>query len=72
MVITKKRDCHAHAQTLSYPLVTVVFTIPANTKRNKHVIITSKRRFDVIIRCLLRCVLAGILRAEPLLVTEIT
>ena len=28
-------------------------------KRNKHVIITSKRRFDVIITCLLRCVFAG-------------
>ena len=34
-------------------------TPPANTKRNKHVIITSKRRFDVIITCLLRCVFAG-------------
>ena len=28
-------------------------------QRNKHVIITSKRRFDVIITCLLRYVLAG-------------
>ena len=34
-------------------------THPANTQRNKHVIITSKRRFDVIITCLLRCVFAG-------------
>ena len=34
--------------------------IPANTKRFKHVIITSKRRFDVIIAYLLRCVFAGI------------
>ena len=32
---------------------------PANTQSNKHVIITSKRRFDVIITCLLRCVFAG-------------
>ena len=32
---------------------------PAITWRNKHVIITSKRRFDVIITCLLRCVFAG-------------
>ena len=31
----------------------------ANTQRNRHVIITSKRRFDVIITCLLRCVFAG-------------
>ena len=30
--------------------------LPAKTKRNKHVIITSKRRFDVIITYLLRCV----------------
>ena len=30
--------------------------IPTNTQRNKHVIITSKRRFDVIITCLLRFV----------------
>ena len=29
---------------------------PTNTQRNKHVIITSKRRFDVIITCLLRFV----------------
>ena len=27
---------------------------PADTKRYKHVIITSKRRFDIIITCLLR------------------
>ena len=32
---------------------------PANTQRNKHVIITSKRRFGVIITCLLRCVFSG-------------
>ena len=33
--------------------------ITSNTQRNKHVIIMSKRRFDVIITCLLRCVFAG-------------
>ena len=32
---------------------------PANTKRNKHVIVSSKRRFHVIIACLLRYVFAG-------------
>ena len=32
---------------------------PTNTQHNKHVIITSKRRFGVIITCLLRCVFAG-------------
>ena len=32
---------------------------PADTKRNRHVIITSKRHFDVIITCLLRCALVG-------------
>ena len=35
--------------------------LPANTKRNKHVIITSKRSFDVIITCLSCCVFAGVL-----------
>ena len=30
--------------------------IPGNTQRNKHIIVTSKWRFDVIIMCLLRCV----------------
>ena len=38
----------------------LVGVIPANTQRNKHVIITSKRRFDVLITCLLRGVFAGI------------
>ena len=33
------------------------------TQRNKHVIITSKRRFDAIITCLLRFVFAGRLSA---------
>ena len=36
----------------------VAKSIPANTQRDKHVIITSKQRFDVIITCLL-CVFAG-------------
>ena len=36
--------------------------IPASTRRNNNVIITSKqRRFDVIITLLLRCVPAGML-----------
>ena len=34
--------------------------VPANTHRNKHVIITSKRRFDVMITCLLRFVFTGV------------
>ena len=35
-------------------------TCPANTQRNKHmIIITPKRRFDVIITCLLRCEFTG-------------
>ena len=33
---------------------------PANTQRNKHVIITSKLRFDVMIACLLCCVFTGL------------
>ena len=37
--------------------------IPANTKRNKYVIITSKRRVDVKITCLLHCVFAGVVVA---------
>ena len=41
-------------------VVITYMSIPANTKRNKNVIITSKRRFDVIITCSLRCVFAGI------------
>ena len=32
---------------------------PANTKRNVQIIITSKRRFDVIITRSLRCMVAG-------------
>ena len=32
---------------------------PASTKRNEHVIITSKQRFDVIITFSLRCMFAG-------------
>ena len=34
------------------------------TRRNKHLIITSKRRFDVIITCLLRCVFARLVPWE--------
>ena len=40
----------------------------ANTQRNKQVIITSKRRFDVIITCLLRFVFAGL--SLPLLTSS--
>ena len=32
---------------------------PAKVKRNKHVIITSKLRLNVMITCLLRCVFVG-------------
>ena len=34
--------------------------IPANTKRNRRLIITSRRRFDVIITCLLRFMFVGV------------
>ena len=33
--------------------------VPANTKRNKYVNVTSKRCFDVIVTCLLRCAFPG-------------
>ena len=36
-----------------------------HTQRNKHVIITSKRHFDVIITCLLRCVFAEKRQKKP-------
>ena len=47
---------------------------PANTQRNKRVIITSKRRFGVTITCLLRFVYAGkvYLRCLPNVVKNIT
>ena len=38
-----------------------VDNILANTLRNKNVIMTSKRRFDVIITFVLRCVFAGMM-----------
>ena len=38
---------------------------PANTQRNKHVIIMPKHRFDIIITCLLRLVFAGGWPANP-------
>ena len=38
--------------------------LPANTQRNQHVIITSERRFDVIIMCLSRLVIAGLISME--------
>ena len=37
------------------------WSIPVNTKRNKHAIIMTKRRFYVIITCSLHCVFAGML-----------
>ena len=37
-----------------------ILTNPTNTHRNKHVIITSKRRFDVIITYCLRLCLRGV------------
>ena len=40
----------------------VLIMDPANTQRINHVIITSKRHFDVITTCLLRCVFAGELK----------
>ena len=37
---------------------------PANTQRNKHLVITSKRCFDVIITCLLRFMFVGSTHCE--------
>ena len=62
--------CHPLSGSKSYMYI-YIYTIrrlvwfwdapqyPANTQSNKHVIISSKRRFDVMITCLLRCVFAG-------------
>ena len=41
-----------------------VTDIPANTQRDTHVIITSKRRFDVINTCILRFVFAEMMIAS--------
>ena len=38
----------------------IAWEFPANTQRNKHVIITSKRPFYVMITCLIRCVFPGL------------
>ena len=46
-----------------------VFIMLCYTQRNKHVIITSKRRFDVMIPCLLRCV-CRVLHAPLLLYVQ--
>ena len=43
-----------------YLFIKKIGIISQQTQRNKHVIITSKRRFDVMIACLLRYVFAGI------------
>ena len=48
----------------------ILQNVPANTKRNKHVIITSKRCFDVIITCSLRCVFAGVFLNFCILLAE--
>ena len=49
------------AKTLSsYPFVLPYDLMPANTQRNEYVIITQKRRFDVLIPCLLRFVFVGL------------
>ena len=37
----------------------VLISNVTNRNRNEHVIIKSKQRFDVILTCLLHCVLAG-------------
>ena len=45
---------------LSYPCTKFVYPIPVDTRRNGGVVVTSRRRFDVIVALLLRCVLIGI------------
>ena len=61
---TTKPACHGlHSRTF---IISFRVKIPENTQHNKHVIITSKRRFDVIITWLLRCVFAGIIHGEDL------
>ena len=47
-------------QNVSLFLMLCFGWVPANTQRSKHVIITSKRCFDVMITCLLRCVFAEV------------
>ena len=50
----------SNAKKFPFDDVTIVCVFPANTKRNKHVKITPKRRFDVIFTCLLRYAFAGL------------
>ena len=48
----------SRGEVLTRYLSLLVSTIPANTKCTEHVIVTTKRCFDVIITCLLRYVFA--------------
>ena len=57
----------ASCELWDYVHIEVFVHIPANRLRNKHVITTSKRRFDVIIMCLSR-MFAG-MYAAPVSVT---
>ena len=50
--------CGECDKTITY-IQTAGMWYPANTQRTKNVIITSNRRFGVMIMCLLRCMLAG-------------
>ena len=58
--------CHISSEknivnaNISFGILPIISAIPANSQRNKHVIIAPKRRFDVIITCLLRFVFAVI------------
>ena len=48
-----------HLLAISEEMYSIQAINAANTKRDKHVIITSKQRFDVIIMCLLHFLFAG-------------
>ena len=50
----------------TYSQIGVLYAIPQQTQRNEYIIITSKRRFDVIITCLLRFVFAGTVQYWPI------
>ena len=78
-----KYECDANNRTGTFARSKILLTekltngalvtpTPGNTQRNKHVIITSKHRFDAIITCLLRCLFARhSLAADTLLVAGI-
>ena len=57
-VLTRLEPRVPERSRYGHPLVSL-FVARANTQRNKHLIITSKRSFDVIITYLLRCVLGA-------------